>query len=94
MDVGCQWPFAINNTALLEELGWRGIALDREDFADKWPASRHLFKGISVEHNEHKGRNHIEAECEPQRRLLDALGYDWIFTTCMGLSQTTRSRIA
>ena len=88
--MGCQWPFAINNTVLLEELGWRRIALDREDFADQWSASRHLFKVITVEH---KGRNHIEAECEPQDRLLDALGYDWIFTTCMGLSQTTRPRI-
>ena len=28
VDVGCHLPFYINNTLLLEERGWRGIALD------------------------------------------------------------------
>ena len=71
-------------------------SVDIEEPGDRFAAlrrilvSRHLFKVITVEHT---GRNHIEAECEPQDRLLDALGYDWIFTTCMGLSQTTRPRI-
>lgn len=47
VDVGCQWPFAINNTALLEELGWRGIALDREDFADPWGTASPRSNGSS-----------------------------------------------
>lgn len=36
VDIGCQLPDDVNNTLLLEENGWTGIALDIEDFTEKW----------------------------------------------------------
>ena len=43
VDVGCQRPFDINNTALLEDFGWRGIALDILDFSSEWKDRRTPF---------------------------------------------------
>ena len=36
VDIGCQRPFEINNSLLLEEKGWHGIALDILDFSREW----------------------------------------------------------
>lgn len=43
VDVGCQDPFTINNTAMLEALGWRGIAIDVADRASEWRVRRTPF---------------------------------------------------
>jgi hypothetical protein len=32
LDVGCNDPFLFNNSAMLEECGWRGLLIDRSDF--------------------------------------------------------------
>jgi hypothetical protein len=36
VDVGCNKPFFINNTALLEEYGWYGVSIDIMDFSHDW----------------------------------------------------------
>ena len=36
VDVGCQHPFVINNTILLEEVGWSGVSIDVVDFSAAW----------------------------------------------------------
>jgi len=36
LDIGCFYPIEINNTLLLEENGWSGLAFDIGDFENKW----------------------------------------------------------
>jgi len=36
MDIGCNGPKNINNTLLLEENGWDGIAVDKVDYSALW----------------------------------------------------------
>lgn len=40
VDLGCQHPVLHNNTYLLEQYGWKGIAVDLDDFTDDWSKSR------------------------------------------------------
>lgn len=35
-DIGCYLPAEINNTYLLEQIGWKGVALDIEDHSNIW----------------------------------------------------------
>ena len=43
VDVGCQMPFNINNTLLLEENGWTGISFDIVDYGNAWISRRTPF---------------------------------------------------
>lgn len=36
LDVGCYLPIEINNTYLLEQNGWTGIAIDERDYSKEW----------------------------------------------------------
>jgi hypothetical protein len=36
VDIGCWHPNVLNNTNLLEELGWTGISLDIQDMSQDW----------------------------------------------------------
>lgn len=36
VDIGCWKPIVLNNTFMLEELGWKGISLDITDMTDEW----------------------------------------------------------
>lgn len=42
-DIGCYLPIDINNTYLLEQIGWKGIALDIEDHSKVWKARNTPF---------------------------------------------------
>ena len=42
-DIGCERPFEISNSLLLEERGWRGIALDIDDYREAWAARETPF---------------------------------------------------
>jgi len=43
MDIGCRKPRSINNTLLLEENGWDGIAVDKENFKKAWQRRKARF---------------------------------------------------
>ena len=43
MDIGCNDPKKINNTLLLEEHGWTGVAFDIMDFSYEWRKRKALF---------------------------------------------------
>jgi len=36
IDIGCYWPMRFNNTYLLEQKGWTGIAIDIIDYSGLW----------------------------------------------------------
>lgn len=40
VDIGCRHPVLHNNTCLLEEYGWKGIAVDMQNFTDDWQKYR------------------------------------------------------
>jgi len=43
VDVGCYLPDKFNNTMLLEEHGWTGIAVDIKDFSEQWEIRKTPF---------------------------------------------------
>jgi hypothetical protein len=43
MDLGCNDPQVINNTLLLEEQGWEGVAFDITDLEKEWVNRNALF---------------------------------------------------
>ena len=43
MDLGCNDPKNINNTLLLEENGWEGVAVDINDLSELWKDRRTRF---------------------------------------------------
>lgn len=43
VDIGCYEPKKINNTLLLEENGWSGIALDIDDYSEMWKSRKTPF---------------------------------------------------
>ncbi|MEM9544367.1 MAG: hypothetical protein AAGA77_00265 [Bacteroidota bacterium] len=43
VDIGCQKPFEINNTVILEEKGWKGISVDLMDYSEDWKARQTDF---------------------------------------------------
>lgn len=43
LDVGCYLPDKINNTLLLEEMGWNGFSLDIEDYSKEWKSRKTKF---------------------------------------------------
>jgi len=40
VDIGCRHPVLHNNTFLLEQYGWKGIAVDLECFTEEWEKYR------------------------------------------------------
>jgi hypothetical protein len=36
VDIGCSFPIELNNTLLLEKIGWDGLSLDIEDLRLEW----------------------------------------------------------
>lgn len=40
VDLGCRHPILHNNTYLLEQYGWKGIAVDFDDYTKEWLESR------------------------------------------------------
>ncbi len=36
IDIGCYMPENLNNTYMLEQKGWTGIAIDIKDFSEQW----------------------------------------------------------
>lgn len=43
VDIGCQKPDEINNTILLEEMGWSGLSIDIVDYSAEWNSRRTPF---------------------------------------------------
>lgn len=43
LDLGCSLPKKINNTMLLEELGWTGISVDIIDYSAEWEVRKTKF---------------------------------------------------
>lgn len=43
LDVGCNLPDKINNTLLLEEMGWNGFSLDIENYSNEWKKRKSKF---------------------------------------------------
>lgn len=52
VDLGCRHPILHNNTYLLEQYGWSGIAVDFSDYTEEWlqsrPNSKYLNKDVFV----------------------------------------------
>jgi hypothetical protein len=50
VDLGCRHPILHNNTYLLEQYGWRGIAVDLDDYTEEWvksrPNSKYIHKDV------------------------------------------------
>lgn len=40
IDIGCREPIDHSNSALLEKYGWSGVAIDLNDYSDKWKKER------------------------------------------------------
>ena len=43
LDLGCNLPIEINNTYLLEQHGWTGIAVDIADYSKEWKQRKTIF---------------------------------------------------
>ena len=43
LDIGCYHPVRFNNTYLLEQHGWTGLAIDIVDYSDKWESRKAAF---------------------------------------------------
>lgn len=43
LDIGCWHPSEINNTLLLEMLGWTGISVDITDMSEEWKSRKSKF---------------------------------------------------
>ena len=43
VDIGCQDPFFINNTYLLEQRGWDGLSFDIVDYSKEWQERKTPF---------------------------------------------------
>jgi hypothetical protein len=58
MDLGCNDPKIINNTLLLEENGWEGVAVDINDLSELWKNRKARF----IQMNALNARDIIEPE--------------------------------
>jgi len=74
MDIGCNDPKKINNTLLLEEHGWTGVAFDIVDFSNEWKERKAKFIQANV----------IEYDFGKIRKKIDylSLDVDSIGTNC------------
>jgi hypothetical protein len=43
LDLGCSFATEINNTYLLELMGWKGVSLDIIDFSEDWKKRKNIF---------------------------------------------------
>lgn len=43
LDLGCSLPKKINNTYLLETLGWQGVSIDIQNFSEQWKERKNKF---------------------------------------------------
>ena len=43
LDIGCYLPEKYNNTHLLEQHGWTGLAIDIEDYSEEWGERKTTF---------------------------------------------------
>jgi hypothetical protein len=40
LDIGCREPEDLNNTMLLEQNGWTGVSIDKDDYSKEWKEKR------------------------------------------------------
>ena len=86
LEIGCAWPFNINNTALLEQFGWTGVSLDSyQTVLNEWAAARTTVPVHQCAYTadwigllNQKGINqtdidYLSLDCDPAAQTLDIL---------------------
>ena len=77
LEIGCADPFYGNNTALLEQLGWRGISLDIDpQWEQKWSENGRkcqIANALDYDYNLPDLIDYLQIDCDPPSVSFEVL---------------------